>query len=110
MDSRDGSSVQIDTKQDVISAVTEKYVMLSVNKVWGDIRRRAGLYGTDDFQGGISATPPFSMELVVAFTRPGKEDVKEDLPKNAITKEELLQIMQQYLELVDEIQKTVNKK
>lgn len=90
----------------VESAVTRKYLYLAIGKVWGDIRRRIG---TDDFKSGLSADPPFGKEIVVAFIRHGREDDEEKIWDNAIEHTELLRLLQDYMQLINDIQQLVSK-
>lgn len=90
----------------VTSAVTEKYVYFSVEKVWSDIRKRIV---ADDFKSGATLTPPFSEQVLIAFVRPGKGLVKEEQRKDSITLDELTMMMTDYLRFLETIQ-TLNSK
>lgn len=76
------------------SAVTEKYIYLAVEKTWGDVRIRPS---TDELKQGHTFVPPIGMEVVIAFPRPGTEDIEEELKEGAITFDEFRQIIQNQL-------------
>lgn len=84
------------------SAISKKYVYFSLEKFWVDIRKRIG---TDDFKVGSTLTPPYSEHIYVAVPRKGKDDIEEPVRENAILLNELIELIETYLEAIQTITK-----
>lgn len=86
-------------------AVSKKYVFYSLVKLWGDNKIRVGMV---DRQTGATLQPPFDMETKIALPILGCEEVEEELPPNTLTKEQFIDQLRQFHEMIKQINETQN--
>lgn len=79
------------------SSVTEKYIVFELKEMWGHTTFRVV---ADDTKVGLSFGPTSLKEIPLAFVRPGREEVAEEVPAGSISVEELQYCMQELVKLM----------
>lgn len=81
--------------QAVSSAVSEDYVIFTLEKTWGSLQAKVSGYG--EMTSGATFVPPVACEIKVYFKR--HEEVTSEPPEDAIGYDELVNILRRQAQL-----------